>query len=228
MRAFGEVFSFGTQFDFLRLRAYVGWMRSFGAVWIVLVSVAFVSSVAIASQAPPSSSSEVEAIFVRVKGGTALYSNVDPVAYASFALGVDLGFRTASGFGVAAAAKRNFLGSGTAELSTSRSVRTEVTSLFLGIIPSFSVTKGLATLTFGLGAGVLAVTTQVDTFDSSAPTLSTPEITRSRFAVTPSIDTDFDIFEGMLASVSVRYVVGLGESPAPSFFSPMAGIGYRF
>lgn len=144
-----------------------------------------------------------------------------------FTLGLDLGFRAENGFGVAASAKRNFLGSGTAAIGTTSSLRTEVTSLFLGVVPSYSVTKGIATLSFGLGAGVVAVTTQVDSLGDAAA-LSTPEITRSRFALAPSIDADFEIVQGLFANVSVQYVVGLGESPIPGFFAPMAGIGYRF
>ncbi len=171
---------------------------------------------------------ETDTIYVRAKAGPSFYSNVDPVS-SVFGLGLDLGFRTASGFGLAGMAKLNFLGSAQDTSSPNVTIRTEVKSLFLGVIPSYSVNKGIATISFGLGIGVLSVTTQTDTFiNSPSSTSSSPETSKSRFALAPSIDVDFDIISGLFANVGVQYVASFGESPKPSFISPMAGVGYRF
>ena len=116
--------------------------------------------------------------------------------------------------------------------TTIRTDSIEIKSLFLGVIPSYSVVKGIATLSFGLGAGVLVVNTQSKTHITSnfgpSESLSTPETSKSKLALAPTIEIDFEIASGFFANAGVQYIISFGTSPKPSFISPMAGLGYRF
>jgi len=186
-------------------------------------------ALSIFSASLPSEASETDTLLVRAKAGPSFYSNVNPVT-STFGVGLDLGFRNVNGLGLAGAARLNFLGSGQDEVNSNTTVRTEVKSLFLGIIPSYAVSKGIATLSFGLGLGVLSLTTQTDTFVTlpTSSTSSTPETTKSRFAIAPTFEMDFAIASGLFANVGAQYIVGLGDSPKPGIISPMVGIGYNF
>jgi hypothetical protein len=160
---------------------------------------------------------DVDSIFVRVKAGPTFYSNFDPIT-STLGTGLDLGYRAQSGFGLAASAKFNLneseqISSGTA---TSK-------SLVFGVEPNYSVTKGIATLSFGVGVGVLSSTSDLNP-NSGSDTTST---TNSRSALMPDVEADLDIGAGAFVNVSVQYVASFG-TPHPSFVSPMAGIGYRF
>lgn len=173
-----------------------------------------------------SQAADTDTIYIRATGGPSFYSNLEPVSSA-IGVGLDLGFRSQSGFGLAAMTKLNFMADGRTEITTSDSSRTEIKALFFGVNPHYAVTKGIATLSFGLGVGALSVTDQVDYFTTpSSP--SSPERTRTRFALAPNVGADFDIYSGIFGSVAFQYIATRGESPKPALISTMAGVGYRF
>lgn len=170
---------------------------------------------------------EVNSILVRAKAGPVFYSNVDPISSA-FGFGLNLGYRANSGFGLSGISFASL--SASAQTSTNNDgsyVTSFAKSLFVGVAPSYSVSKSFVTLSFGLGVGVLSLT-QYQYVSSSTAAYTTPEQTRSRLALAPGFEMDFEITAGLFANLGVQYVAGLGESPCPSYVLPAAGFGYRF
>lgn len=158
---------------------------------------------------------EVEQIFVRAKAGYSIFSKLDPVSSA-FAVGLDLGFRSASGFGVTGVAKLGLEGNAY-QSGIFGSGTTRAKTRFLGIVPTYSVTKGVATLSFGLGLGTYALTTN-----------SGSDVTTSRFALAPEFQADFAITQCMFLNIGASYITSLGKEPNFGEFLPMAGIGFQF
>ncbi len=172
------------------------------------------------------SASDGDTIFARAKMGPSLYSNI-PTVSTAMGMGLDLGYRTMGGFGITGVGKVNFHCSGTDSSVPAAQVRTEVKSYFLGLSPGFSIYKGLATMTFGMAVGVFSLSTQVDTFNTASSTAS-PEITKSKFALMPNFDVEFEIHSGFTANVGMQYLVSFGDSPNPGILSPTIGLGYRY
>ena len=177
---------------------------------------------------PPLSAhgAEVDAIYIRAKGGASFYTGADPISSAVPSLGLDLGYSLGNGYGASVMSQWNLTGSGeiTSLTMPSTTEYTELKTFFLGVAPSYSVVKDRATLTFALAGGVwmesshLVVRSQGSESDSS----------KSRFAVAPSIDVDVNMGAGVFANLGVKYIFTFGDSPRPGVLSPMAGIGYRF
>lgn len=166
-------------------------------------------------------------IFVRAKAGPTFYSGVDPVT-SGFGLGLDMGFIFPSGFGLVASGIINPQSSGYVYGGTSGTSSTSyLQSLFLGIGPTYSINKGIATISFGLGLGMLSTTAHSTTSDSTTST-TTASTTTSRLAIAPNVQVDLEIASGISGNIGIQYIAGFGDSPKPSMVSPMAGIGYKF
>ncbi len=166
----------------------------------------------------PALADETETIFVRAKFGNSYFSSLDPVSSA-LGVGLDLGFRTAGGFGLTGMAKLGFDGSkydGTGDLT--------VQTRFFGIAPTYSVTKGAAILTFGIGVGTYALTSQYRVGYNASPT----KVSTSRLGIAPLVQADFALSSSISLGVGTSYLVSLGKKPNFSEFLPMAGIGFLF
>jgi hypothetical protein len=167
---------------------------------------------------------DTDQIYFRAKAGPSFYSNIDPVGTA-FGLGLDLGFVSANGFGLSAMANLNFDATAWTSSGTTN-IGNHAKTLFVGAGPSYTVTKGIASLTFGLNAGMLSLKRYTYT---SASTLSStsPETTETKFAIAPFVAADFHIAAGLVGTATVQYIATFGDSH-PSCVVPLGGIGYRF
>jgi hypothetical protein len=161
---------------------------------------------------------EVSSISARIKAGASYYSHLDfnPNS-ASLGLGVDVGFKSASGFGVTAGARI---------LQDSRAVlaneSASINSRYFGVAPEYTLKKGNASLSANVGLGILTSTTQ------RTSNMNIVLSNSSRMAIAPGLDFDVLIGGGATLNVSVQYLVSLGSKPSPWVFLPMAGIGWNF
>lgn len=164
---------------------------------------------------------DVDTLFIRAKAGPLYLSKTDPVT-SDFGVGLDLGFRNASGFGIAGMARMGF--GGEEYIATASNIYSSTTyhveSMFLGAVPSYSVSKGIATLSFGLGIGGFTVKTEINnTANRSSYT---------RLAVVPSFDLDLALGAGLIFNLGIQHIASLGSSPHAGATIPMAGLGYNF
>jgi hypothetical protein len=191
----------------------------------LIFAVALIAAVGIQS----ARAGDIDTILVRAKAGPTFYSNVDPIS-STFSTGLDIGFRAANGFGITGTGVMSFQGSGYLGSggSSSPTTKCNAKSLFLGVVPSFSVSKNVVTLTFGLGLGVLSLTQNQDVYGTGVSSYSTTETTRSRFALAPSFELDIPVYSGIYANAGMQYIAAFGSSPSPSYIFPSAGVGYRF
>lgn len=163
-------------------------------------------------------SAEVDTIFVRAKFGNSYFSGLDPVGSA-LGVGLDLGFRAASGFGLTGIAKLGF-----EETSYQGSANSSVMTRFFGIAPTYSATKGAATLTFGLGFGTYALTSKF----GGGSGIPSSEVSTSRLGIAPLVQADFAVSSSISLNIGTTYLVSLGKKPNFGEFLPMAGIGFMF
>ncbi|MBS1961921.1 MAG: hypothetical protein JST04_06880 [Bdellovibrionales bacterium] len=174
--------------------------------------------------AEPGSADSIERLFVRAKGGLSMYSKLDPVTSA-FGVGLDIGYLHRCGFGLTGMAKLNFSSS---DSTTSGGANTsaDVKSHFLGLAPTYSVTRGNAYLSFGIGVGSFGYSGQTTTVVSNVATYG--ESSESRFALAPTFQVDIGLGSTLFLNLGATYIVTLGKSPHFADFSPMAGLGLNF
>lgn len=164
---------------------------------------------------------DVDTLFIRAKAGPLFLSKTEPVT-SDFGVGLDLGFRNVSGFGIAGMARMGFGATEYVYTGSSNTSNTsvEVQTMFLGAIPSYSVNKGIATLSFGLGIGGFTVKTEIGT--------SANRDSKTRLALVPSFDLDLALGAGLLFNIGIQHIATLGSSPHAGATIPMAGFGYNF
>lgn len=182
---------------------------------------------AVEARSSEAETTAVDTIFFRIKAGPSFYSGIGadspPVG-----VGGDLGFRWNNGFGLMGTTIFNMDSIETVKINPNLSTRTSVSTYFLGIVPHYAAKKGIATLTLGLGVGVLNIKSKMETRSGGAPPVTAPEATHSSLAVAPNVGLDFAIAGGFVFTVGVQYVVGVDGGGNPGFFSPMGGFGFNF
>jgi len=164
-------------------------------------------------------------IYFRAKGGPSFYSNLDPIN-STFGLGLDLGFKSTSGFGISAMGILNLEKNETLT-AVGQTVSTDIGTLFLGLSPSFFITQKVFHLSFGLGLGVLRLSQDVSTTPNLGST-TYATASSSRFALVPNVQLDFLLGSNFFLNIGFQYIFSFGDSPKPAFLSPMGGFGYSF
>ena len=190
---------------------------------VLLASVSFVAPV-FAADSHEDPSPSISRIFLRAKGGLAMYSKLDPVTSA-FGVGLDIGYLHRCGFGLTGMAKMNFSSSDSSNqggVNTSAEVKTH----FLGLAPTYAVSRGNTYLSFGLGIGSYGYSASSTTVVANVSSFS--EDSESRFALAPTFQADFGLGESFFLNLGATYIVTLGKSPHFADFSPMAGLGLNF
>jgi hypothetical protein len=185
-------------------------MNRIGIALIVLVS----------AIAPAFAESE-ETIFVRLKGGAGFYSNLDPISSAP-GIGLDVGYRSPSGFGVTGSSFIFFEADEPIVISNSTLFQSASVKFF-GIAPTYSVIKGKACISFSLAVGGLLVST-----GSGTNSFSIIPVTVSEFALAPSIDADFRLTDTFSVNGGIRFIKSIGGLPNLAIISPTIGIGLVF
>jgi hypothetical protein len=163
-------------------------------------------------------------MYFRVKGGASFYSNMNPITSA-VGLGFDFGFKSNSGFGISAMGILNLKETGQVSI-LQNTVTSESSTLFLGLQPTFSITRKVVYLSFGLGLGVLNISQDVTVPGSGVSTNTNSSI--SKFALAPNIQLDFPLGSNFFVNAGFQYVLSFGEAPKPGFLSPMGGFSYSF
>jgi hypothetical protein len=173
----------------------------------------------------PVRAEEVESIYFRVKAGPQYFSGLSPVSSA-IGVGLDLGYRTAGGFGVHGMARLGFNG----ETDTSSAVTSypidRAKTRFLGVAPGFAVTKDSTRLSFALGAGAYTVSNE-QTISTGSSTAIVGPFTTTRFGLAPTIDIDFALGSSVGFTLGISYVTSVGSKPHFSEFTPMAGLAFQ-
>lgn len=166
---------------------------------------------------------DVDQIFLRLKAGPQFFSSLDPVS-SSVALGIDIGFRAVNGFGVSGVARYGLSGDSTKSDSSGNYTYASATTRFLGVAPTYSVVKGAGTLSFGLGLGSYAISTDARTSANSFHTTTST----SRLAIAPEFQIDIALGAAVALNIGAQYIIALGNSPHYGEFTPMIGLGFQF
>jgi hypothetical protein len=105
-------------------------------------------------------------------------------------------------------------------------------TFFIALNPSYSFTKSIATMTFGLGIGAYVVQSSGSMAVYTDPYGDGPSTSfsqsYSRFALAPNLTVDFAITSGFFANFGLMYLASAGPAPHLGALLPSAGVGAKF
>lgn len=158
-----------------------------------------------------------EAVFFRIKGGMGFYSNLNPISSAPV-IGMDVGYRAPNGLGVTGTS-RFFL----SQSEVSANISTEASVKLFALTPTYSITKGKACITLGLGIGGALVS-----IGSGTVGVGQFLTTVSEFVLAPSMDADFVITDSFAFNAGIQFIKSLGSQPNLAIIAPTIGAALMF